>query len=169
MIIDFEYERDRRWADKFENKLKKELGGSMFETGTYYQDVHQGIDMTASDVSKRIAKSILDEEFGVALRMRAHEYLYNYGNEITLRYSRSSGTPTEYNKWIDGKYKSEYMMYGFASEDDDEIDSWVLTDMVGFRNYHMYMLTQGINLGKIIPNNDNKTTFIAFDLVPLFE
>jgi hypothetical protein len=25
MIIDFEYERDRRWADKFENKLKKSL------------------------------------------------------------------------------------------------------------------------------------------------
>ena len=99
------------------------------------------------------------EAIRIACRVRTGKYQKKYGNEFTIRSTRPSGAKTELRKIIEGW--GDYMFYGFG--DGSNLIIWHLLDLKIFRSIFLDMVYRR-NVPREIPNKDNSSSFMAFDL-----
>ena len=101
----------------------------------------------------------------VAVRLRRHRYLHEYGHQFTIRTSRDhSKNLIELAKVIQGW--GDYMFYGFASDDSQSLARWSLLDLSVFRLWHSrYLATNNGQMpGTPQTNPDGSSNFRAYNI-----
>lgn len=96
----------------------RELGPILGKEASVEQDTKEATDIVFPN--KR-----------VAFRTRRAQFFARYPNEFTIRYSRPSGVPTEYDKIMNGH--GDWMFYAFANESGDGFLGWHIIDLHAFR------------------------------------
>jgi len=97
----------------------------------------------------------------VACRIRSVEYFYKYheGGEFTLRKSRPSGVPTEYDKILLGSPR--WYFYGWV-DSSNVIIYWVFVDLDVFREKRLYEHPDSIKV-----NHDGSSGFVGYQIIKL--
>lgn len=81
----------------------------------------------------------------IAVRSRnpqPHRYspkeLDDYKRQFTIRYSRPTGVPTEWEKLFskDFPYKPDYLAYGWVDDENRALNEWVIIDLSELRRLH---------------------------------
>ena len=145
-----DYTTDRVWSDQFLPEVRSIVGPLLLEPASFEVDA-----MEATDLIILHAK---DKRIGV--RIRRHQFLLRYPNQFTIRYARTSGARTEWEKICRGW--GDWFLYGFASEGDKPpLSRWLLIDYDALR-YH----DDGRNLTGFtgIQDNGDGTSFKWFDV-----
>lgn len=103
------------------------------------------------DVDTTVATDLLeaprDGVIHVAVRIRKHSYLKQYGGEFTVRDYTDFGGQTEFEKVMAGC--ATHGFYGFANDDDSGLAKWTLIDLDVFRwwctaHYHAHGFWPGV-------------------------
>ncbi|MGH7722222.1 MAG: hypothetical protein ACRENL_05225 [Candidatus Dormibacteria bacterium] len=108
----------------------------------------------------------------VACRVRRHEYLARYPNDITIRAVRpGSGNKTEIEKVVEGF--GDYVLYGFGAPVEEQphclMRAWLLGDLNVFRGWYSKQLEARRLPGRSQINGDGSSSFRAFDVRELPE
>lgn len=100
----------------------------------------------------------------IAGRVRRPSYAIRYPDDITFRYQRSSGAPTEYQKILQGY--ADVAVYAIAKDNGvtDALQSCVVVNLELFRSHVHH---GGAGQGLVTPNWDGKTALIPWDLKAL--
>lgn len=144
------FRSDMQWSDRFLPEIKRIIGEHLITAAPAEEDMQRNTDLIVLTLGA----------VRVACRVRQHRYLAQYGDEFTIRASRPNGTKTELTKVIEGW--GDYILYGFASEDETHLAAWVLGDLRVFRLAFMRGLASQNPLGIGRNNNDGSSTFQAF-------
>ena len=144
--------RDKRWSDRYLPEIKPILGAHLISEPPIEEDAERNTDLMVLRM----------DAVRIACRIRTHEYMERYGDEITIRSGRPSGAKTELAKIIEGW--GDYFFYGFADEQEDKLALWILGDLKAFRLYHSRCLaTNGGKMpGVQRANYDDSSTFTVF-------
>lgn len=147
------YRTDRRWADRFIPQLKQIVADLLVLPAPEAEDVWRNTDLIVLRV----------ETLRVACRVRRYRYLANYPYEFTIRAGRPTGAETELAKILGGY--GDYLVYAFASQDEQELSAWRILDLRRFRLwFHRETVRLGEAPGKTQPNKDGSSSFMAFDV-----
>jgi hypothetical protein len=141
------YEESRAFAQQFDESLQAILGLELYRTASFLEDVRYGIDGTIKILR-------------VAERLRSLAVYPRYKFQITLRYSRPTGTATEYRKLLEGTMAADIYFYGWGDIHSREIKAYVILSVPALRTW---LRTVGEESGMIFVNPDG-TAGIAFDL-----
>jgi len=95
----------------------------------------------------------------IACRIRRYGYAQKYPHEFTIRSQLDSGHRTELEKITNGW--GDWMFYGHASEDDEDIDAWFLIDLAAWR---AHLIRNRANIECVRKSNGDGTHFVAFDV-----
>lgn len=109
------------------------------------EDIHKATDIVVGV-----------KEGAIACRIRRPGYLKAFG-DVTIRYSRPTGTPTEFEKIKEGF--GRWYLYAWAGK-DGRFESWVFVDLNCLRASGL------LDNPEPIPNPDG-TSFIAISLEDL--
>lgn len=146
------YAESRAWSDKWIREIARIVGPFLIVPTTFEQDTKQAADLIV----------LQGRHMTLAARMRRHGYADKYPDEFTLRYRLDSGTKTEFSKIVDGW--GDWFFYGHASEDEFEIERWMLIDLNAFR---AHWTREGWRTNRKIAYKDRSnldgTHFRAFD------
>ncbi|MFW5745069.1 MAG: hypothetical protein ACOC2D_17490 [Spirochaetota bacterium] len=129
MHIDFA--QSDQWSDDFLVDLKRTLGAWTVRLGDLDRD------------------AITDHCEGISVRIRAHRYLEQFPDDITIRYQRPSGAATEFDRIMAGD--GRYMLYGFPSSDNRRLAAYTILDLRVLRSwvYRFMTANRGALPGKI--------------------
>lgn len=117
------YEKRRSWADQFLPRVREIVGPHLMEASPYTIDTEQATDLV---VMRGKAKD-------VAVRIRRHRYLDEYGDQFTLRARVNGNCKTEVEKILHAGF-GDLMFYGFgAKSGPPDLAKWVLIDLDAFR------------------------------------
>jgi len=141
---------DMRWSNQFLPEIKRIIGEHLITTAPPEEDMQRNTDLIVLTLGA----------VRVACRVRQHQYIDRYGDEFTIRASRPNDVKTELTKLIEGW--GDYLLYGFASQDETRLAAWVLGDLRVFRLSYMRGLASGSPLGMGRKNGDGSSTFQAF-------
>lgn len=144
MRIDFP--QSDNWSPAFIADVKRTLGAWLVKLG---RDDEQTISHHCE---------------GVTIRVRNHKYLDQFPDDITIRYARPSGAPTEFERIMSGDHR--YMLYGFASADDSRLVAYTILDLRVIRAWvYRFMHTNHGQLpGKLHDGaGDNEAQFLVLN------
>lgn len=150
-----DYIFNKPWSDQFRGRIRVILEQnrnvlipkrqqSRIITAPLEDDLHYNTDF----IEERIS------ETRIACRIRRAKF-QNYLGEITIRSRLPSGVKTELAKIIDGY--GDYMLYGYASPDEQRIVNWTLGDLDVFRVEY----AKGMR-GRLMTNKDGSSDFRVF-------
>lgn len=112
---------EKKFSQKFEDEVKQIFADLLIQRAPDHVDWNEATDLTIMQI----------HPFDIGVRIRRHKYLEDYGDEITMRYKRSNGKKTEWDKLVDGK--GDYYFYGFCDEDEEKICAYNILDLTHFR------------------------------------
>jgi hypothetical protein len=144
-----EYTTARKWSDQFIPYLKMIIGYALIELPEPEEDKSRNTDLIFFSAKNT----------RIACRVRKNEWLIRSPNDITIRYSYRDGYKTEYQKIMAGW--GDYMVYAFASQDENKISAWRVIDLQKFRDIEK---TNGITGKKYFTNNDKYNSFMVVDV-----
>ena len=148
-----EWEKDKRWSDRFLHQIKGILGVHLIGEPPAEEDAERNTDLMVLRM----------DAVRIACRIRKNNYLQRYGDEFTIRAGRPSGVKTELTKIIEGW--GDYFFYGFSDDKEQQLCKWVLADMRVFRRHYALMLTrlpQNQIPGIRKQNHDYSSSFVSF-------
>lgn len=147
------WEKDKKWSDKFIPEIKQVLSDVFIDAAPEYEDQRHNTDLMV----------LMFNPVRIACRIRTYQYYINYPNDITIRKDRPSNADTEMVKLMSGY--GDYMFYGFSNKSEDALCAWKLIDLKKFRLwvYTALLTNNGITPGTIKNNNDGSSSFYAFD------
>jgi len=114
--------------------------------GTWDEDVHKATDL------------ILAAQAEIAFSLRARSREFARFGDVTVRYDRPSGRPTEWRKTIDAEDGPAFGIYGYDSGTAGKLSPWIL--------YSWQLVREHVrNCGHPdpIPNKDGSSRFVALD------
>ena len=121
-----EFEKNRKLERKF-IKTAKCILGFQFVNQDIKKDLEEGIDFLTFSISP----------IKVGFRLRRFNYL-KFKDEFTIRWSISSGNPTEIDKIRNGDI--DYILYGFVNQEETKIIRYFIGDLTIFRDYEQGMM-----------------------------
>lgn len=148
-----DWQRDKRWSDRFLTEIKGILGVHLIGEPPAEEDAERNTDLMVLRM----------DAVRIGCRIRKHDYLCRYGNEFTIRAGRPSGAKTELTKIIEGW--GDYFFYGFCDPSEQRLARWTLADMRVFRVCYSRMLVAspaGAVPGISKSNLDGSSSFAAF-------
>ena len=148
-----QWQRDKKWADKFLPEIKSILGRYLIGEAPREEDAEHNTDLIVLKM----------DAVRIGCRMRKYDYLIMYGDEFTIRSGRPSGMKTELTKIIEGW--GDYFFYGFSDADETQIARWTLADMKVFRLWYNRKLARAKSMsfpGIKKDNSDGSSSFVAF-------
>lgn len=143
------YEVNRAWSDRFIPRLKYLIGPQLLEVSSFDVDTQQAADLVVMRAKDQM----------IAARVRRHGYAERYPYEFTVRSALDSGAKTELSKMVDGF--GDWMFYGHASADDQDIERWWLIDLHAWR---AALIRNRGDLTMYQKSNHDGTHFVSFDL-----
>lgn len=151
------WQEDKRWSDRFLPEVKRILGECLIGEAPQEDDRERNTDLIVLHM----------DAIRIACRLRRHQYLVNYPDQITVRSKRPTGVKSELAKIIEGW--GDYMFYGFANETETGLAAWVLIDLSTFRLWLGTELCRrrGQLPGSEQANADGSSKFRAFRLCEL--
>ena len=147
------WQNDKRWSDKFLPEIKQILGLYLIGEPPIEEDQERNTDLIVLKM----------DAVRIACRVRRHQYLERYGDELTIRAGRPSGVKTELTKIIEGW--GDYIFYGFSNIDETALEQWFLGCLKAFRLWYMSELAKcnAMNFpGQKKCNGDNSSFFYSF-------
>ncbi len=118
------WERDKASADRFLPEARRVLADYFIQPATVAKDQEEATDLVVLTVAP----------FTVAWRNRSNErrdYLADYPDDVTIRFSRPTGALTEYPKVMSGW--ASHMLYTFGDAASLRILAYRLMDLDAFR------------------------------------
>ena len=154
------WKKDKRWSDKFLPEMKSICGTYLIGEASLDEDAERNTDLVVLKL----------DAVRIACRVRKFSYSQKngYRNQITIRSGRPSGTKTELTKMIEGW--GDYMLYGFASEDESGLHAWVLCDLKPLRLFIFRHMASRRNAPphhypwQRQKNHDRSSDFVAIDI-----
>lgn len=147
------YQADAAFSRRFAPQIKRILGEHLIIEAPPEEDAHHNTDLMVLRL----------DAVRIACRVRRHRYLRLFGDEITIRCDRPSGTKTEFEKIVRDGW-GDFLFYGFASQCETGICRWVLGDLQVFRAYVQQQIrVTGRLPGKRRVNTDG-TEFLAYPI-----
>jgi hypothetical protein len=146
------YAKDREWSDRYLPTIRRIVGPHLLEPAPLEED-----NLHATDLIMLKAR-----DKRIACRVRRPGFVERFGFEFTIRVERVSGAQTEMAKLINGF--GDWMFYGHAAAEEGilGIERWLIADLAAWR---AHLIRHGFQkLGKKMPNKDNATFFMAFDV-----
>lgn len=138
------------WQEQFLPQVKQIIAPHMVRVSTVDEDQKRNTDMMMIRV----------DGCRVAVRVRQFKYVGIYGDQFTIRSKLPSGAKTEFAKIIEGW--GDLVFYGFASEDETSLVSWIVGDLRVFRSWVNRSLWDASRVRpKQITNRDG-SKFMAF-------
>ncbi len=131
-----EYNADRRWADRFIPQLKQIVADLLVTPTPEAEDLQRNTDLIVFHV----------ETLRVACRVRRFKYLVEYPFDFTVRSGRPNGADTELAKILAGY--GDYLVYAFASEDEQRLAAWRTIDLCQFRLWFHRQTIQGKGMAR---------------------
>jgi hypothetical protein len=148
------WEDDKRLTDPWMPMVKAICGVYVFNEAPFIEDRDHNTDLM----------TLVAGEIRIAVRLRSPQYWNKryYPHEFTLRDSRPSGQPTEFDKILDDW--GHYFFYGFRTESPPKLHGFGLLDLAKFRQWvKAYKARWGRYPGRgPIPNGDGSSTFRAW-------
>jgi len=144
-----EWENDKKWADKFIPEVTEILGRCLIVVSNEEMDQKENTDLII----------LTTGTVRIAVRIRRPKYYKKYPDDITFRYSRPSGTKSEYEKMKDGW--GDYFFYGISTESEYTLATWILIDLKQFREWIKNNVDE--NKCLILQNYDHSSDFIVFN------
>ena len=143
---------DWGFSSRFVPEIKSILGRHLISEAPIEEDIERNTDFLVLTL----------KPVRVACRIRRNDYYRNYKDEFTLRSSRPGGVETEMDKIVSGW--GDYFFYGFANEDETDLEDWFLGDLYVFRKwYNRALITnKGKPPGIYRENHDNSSAFRAY-------
>jgi len=124
------WEGDKRWSDQFLRQIKGHIGQALICAAPEVDDQEKNTDLIVFKL----------DAIRIACRVRRHQY-QSYAGEFTLRAGRPSGNKTELIKVIEGW--GNYIFYGYANQEETEVEKWFIGDLSRFRHWHTRELIRG--------------------------
>jgi hypothetical protein len=148
------FEIDKPRSDIFIPTIKKILGLVLIEEATLEEDQKQNTDLVFRVRSGRVSCRVRD----------AGKYLKLYSGEFTIRRSRPSGVPSEWDKFIDGF--GDFMFYGFGDFSTGKIVGYTVIDLHALRAQMIRSVVEPSLAIRFIqkPNTDGSSDFVAIDI-----
>ena len=149
-----EWQSDKAWSDAYLPTIKGILGQCLIGEAAREEDQEHNTDLIVLTMNA----------VRIACRLRRNEYMEGFSGEFTIRFRRPSGVKSEFAKIIEGW--GDYLFYGFAAESPPDIARWFVGDLKAFRLAvvrYMYA-NKGSLPGKVIPNKDDSSEFLAVHL-----
>ena len=150
-----QYTTNRQWSDKFLPEMKSILGRLFIGEAPKEEDAWHNTDLIVLKL----------EPLRFACRVRRYKYYGAFKNEFTFRAAIPNNGKTELAKIIEGY--GDYFFYGFASEDESHLHSWIIGDLKVFRLWFNRCLTIGNLPWERKSNNDGSSDFLVFKLTDL--
>jgi len=149
-----EWQRDKKWSDRFLPEIKRILGEHLIQEPPIAEDAERNTDLIVLRL----------DAIRIACRVRDNRYLDRYGDEFTIRSSRTSGAKTELTKVIEGW--GDYLFYGFANKDNTKLAQWRIISLNVFRLWFMRQISLrgGDMPGLTKQNTDGQSALTAFDV-----
>ncbi len=149
------WQQDKADSDRFLPEMKRIIGEHLISEPPIEEDQQRNTDLVVLKL----------DAVRVACRVRANNYLKNYGWEFTVRSSRNSGCKTEYAKIVEGW--GDYMLYGFACPQHQNLARWFLISLNDFRLWAHGELVKnkGAVPGFEKRNHDGSSNFRCFNLL----
>ena len=149
------WQKDKRWSDRFLPEIKAILGVHLIAEPPIEEDAERNTDLMVLRL----------DTLRVGCRIRRHSYYKNpeYRNQFTIRAGRPSGMKTELTKILEGW--GDYYFYGFCDKTETLLARWTLADLRIFRveyNRKAIKLPAGAVPGIAKNNTDGSSTFVAF-------
>jgi hypothetical protein len=117
------WKESKNWSDAFLPEMKRIIGEHLIGEAPIDEDQERCTDLIVLKL----------DAVRIACRVRKNKYMSMYGDEVTIRRKVPSGCKTELTKIIEGW--GDFMLYGFASEDDTRLEKWTLGDLKAMRIY----------------------------------
>jgi hypothetical protein len=119
------YDERRSWADRYISAIKSIVGPRLLVPAPMELDMKQATDLLV----------FCARDVRIACRIRRYSYVFEYGDEFTLRCQLDSGVQTEEEKILQGW--GDWMFYGFTEEDPElqNFCRWFLIDLAAFREH----------------------------------
>lgn len=148
------FEDDFDWQRRLIPRVKQVLAQHLIAEAPFEEDAKHNTDLIVLKL----------DPIRVACRLRTYSYLRRYPNEFTLRSRRPRGAQTELSKVISGW--GNYLFYGFATANADDLATWFLGDLNVFRRWHSNELHfgKGELPGVERQNADGSSSFRTYDL-----
>lgn len=148
-----DWQSDKEWSDRFIPAIKKIVGPLILTEATIQEDREQNTDLIV----------LRADSIRIACRVRKPGYFEKYGNDITIRSSRKSGTETELQKIIKGW--GHMFFYAHSNKKQTDFSSWVLIDLSEFRLWLMRGIATSCGKipGILKKNTDGSSDFYCFD------
>jgi len=151
--IMLDWERDKRWSDKFLNEIKAILGVHLIGEPPIEEDMERNTDLMVLKM----------DAVRIGCRVRNHQYFEKYPDDFTIRSGRPTGAKTELAKIIEGW--GQYLFYAFADEKDERLVYWRMIDLNKFRLWFNRCLAKGKPYPWVEMNNrDNSSSFHVFNV-----
>jgi hypothetical protein len=146
------YSVEKRRVDRFEPEIKRVLGEHLIQTADFERDTTQATDLLILSV----------HPVTIGCRVRRHNYVYSFSNELTIRAEIPKGRPTELQKVLDGW--CDYGFYAFADQTDVKLLQWTLYRFDVFRETLRAMPNSGSDFveKKLSYNEDGSSGFATF-------
>ena len=148
------WRHDADWSRDYLLAVKRILGEYLIAEAPAEEDRQRNTDLIVLNLAS----------VRVACRIRRGCYAATYGDEFTIRTGRPNGVKTELLKLMEGW--GDYLFYGFAHEDGEDLSAWLLGDLRVFRGWLFRRMneTGGKVPGRLRSNTDGSSDFCAFRL-----
>lgn len=150
------YTADREWSDQFIPAIKQIVGPLLLVPAPFEVDTREATDLIV----------FRGRDVRVAARVRRHHYdVEEFRYQFTLRFSRTSGAETEYDKLAKGW--CDWLFYGWALNDGSgvaNIARWYLIDLAAWRYQLIQKGTRERIQCGVKRNGDGTTSFIWYNL-----
>lgn len=144
-----DFKTDIKWSNKFIPTIRKLVGEYLLVPSTLQQDMEEAADLVV----------LKGRDLTIACRIRRAGYSERYPDDFTIRFERTSGAKTEYQKIVEGW--GDWMFYGHSLDNESDIISrWMLLDLSHFRA-HLIQNRKAIIFND--KDNGDGTFFRAFD------
>lgn len=114
--------------------ILEEIGFHGVKLSSESLDQEEGVDIEGYWGTRRCRIAARERDFRHYSPQRADEYT----REFTIRYSRPSGVPTEWEKIFssDFPHKPDYLAYGWVDAENRILDGWGIFDLGILREMH---------------------------------
>lgn len=147
------WKKDKLAADVFMPTIKAIMGRAFVVEGSIKEDQEQATDLRVLRLNP----------ITMAVRMRRKHYIEKYPDDVTIRASRPSGVPTEWDKIMSGW--ASHFFYGFGDFDTGKLISYAILDLELLRV--QYCRDPKSIKSSNLPNQDGSSGFRAIKLSSL--
>ena len=147
------WDEDHAWQTRFRDHFAEiALAVVRVEVASWEDDARRNTDMLIG---------VLANGSRIMCRARTFSYRLRYPHDITIRYRRPSGVPTEMDKIRQGY--GDFFAYGFeAFAGSDRLHPWCLSNVALIREH-----LDGNGRWRHRPNHDNSSDLAVFTLEDL--